>query len=304
MFVTILMFVIPIIQVGIPLYLIYRIWTTDFQLQVSWLIWITHALLSVLTFFTIFRWDITGYGARYWLNILFVIAILLSVIKVKHLPFLKRGNLRWSWGHLAEIVLFIAALIWGYAGFGVEQKTVSLKPPLKGDSHYVIHGESTSILNYHGCFSHQQKYALDINTLNDWGFRANGIFPKQLNKYAAFGDTIYSPINGTVVQASDTPIDQPPPQTMPEKPLGNHIWLKKGNLYVVLAHLKKGRIKVKKGMIVKANQPIANIGNTGNTTEPHLHIHAVRVDENKNPDHESLLYKGESVLIEIQNKGF
>ncbi len=45
---------------------------------------------------------------------------------------------------------------------------------------------------------------------------------------------------------------------------------------VVLAHLMKGSISVVEGDYVRAGAPLGRVGNSGNTTEPHLHIHAVR----------------------------
>ncbi len=45
------------------------------------------------------------------------------------------------------------------------------------------------------------------------------------------------------------------------------------NEYLYLCHLKPGSVRVKKGDIVVAGQEIARIGNSGNTSEPHLHIH-------------------------------
>jgi murein DD-endopeptidase MepM/ murein hydrolase activator NlpD len=40
-----------------------------------------------------------------------------------------------------------------------------------------------------------------------------------------------------------------------------------------LAHLKKGSIKVNVGDVVNTNTLIGQVGNTGNTSEPHLHLH-------------------------------
>jgi murein DD-endopeptidase MepM/ murein hydrolase activator NlpD len=41
-----------------------------------------------------------------------------------------------------------------------------------------------------------------------------------------------------------------------------------------MAHMQDGSIMVEAGMKVKAGQEIGAVGNSGNTTEPHLHIHA------------------------------
>ena len=45
-----------------------------------------------------------------------------------------------------------------------------------------------------------------------------------------------------------------------------------GNRYALYAHLIPGSIRVKEGDTVKAGQVIAKLGNSGNSTEPHLHL--------------------------------
>lgn len=55
--------------------------------------------------------------------------------------------------------------------------------------------------------------------------------------------------------------------------VGNYVMIKtSGGQIVFLAHLKYGSTKVKKGQVVKAGDLIGNIGNSGNSTAPHLHI--------------------------------
>ena len=49
-------------------------------------------------------------------------------------------------------------------------------------------------------------------------------------------------------------------------------------MQVELAHLQKGSIRVTIGARLSIGQPVALVGNSGNTTEPHLHIHAVDPD--------------------------
>ncbi|MDR9418197.1 M23 family metallopeptidase [Gracilimonas sp.] len=292
---------IPIIQVGMPLYLIYRLWKSNFELKVNWTVSFVHFLLLLATLFFVFRWDVIGYGLRYWLNTFFLIAALSSFLQVKDLPTYNSKKMKLSWGKISEILLFVVILLWSLLGTGTKQKKLDLTYPLKGETNYVIHGGSTIALNYHG-IADQQKYALDIVKLNDWGFRAEGLFPKQLHKYSIFGKTVYSPLSGTIVDAKDSLPDQIPPKTVSEQPTGNHIWIKKDSLYIVLAHLKQGSIKVEKGDKIEANQPIAEVGNTGNTTEPHLHIHGVKIPKNENPKPDSLLYKGKATPLTFNGK--
>ncbi len=56
--------------------------------------------------------------------------------------------------------------------------------------------------------------------------------------------------------------------------IGNHVILDLGErTYAVYAHIRRGSLTVKAGDTVRAGQEIGRVGNSGNTTEPHLHFH-------------------------------
>jgi murein DD-endopeptidase MepM/ murein hydrolase activator NlpD len=63
-----------------------------------------------------------------------------------------------------------------------------------------------------------------------------------------------------------------------------------------MAHLQRGSVTVRSGEPVKLREAIAKIGNSGNTSEPHLHIHARR----ENTDKSSL--DGEGIPITFNNR--
>lgn len=42
--------------------------------------------------------------------------------------------------------------------------------------------------------------------------------------------------------------------------------------FVVLAHLRQGTLRVKEGQVVSQGDLLAQVGNSGNTTMPHLHL--------------------------------
>ncbi|MGH8502548.1 MAG: M23 family metallopeptidase [Gammaproteobacteria bacterium] len=55
---------------------------------------------------------------------------------------------------------------------------------------------------------------------------------------------------------------------------GNHVTLRCGNADVLLGHFRPGSLKVASSTRVDVGDLIAEVGNSGNSDEPHLHIHA------------------------------
>jgi murein DD-endopeptidase MepM/ murein hydrolase activator NlpD len=61
--------------------------------------------------------------------------------------------------------------------------------------------------------------------------------------------------------------------TGPGRVLGNHIVIDLGDgAYALLAHLRRRSALVTAGQRVRAGQPLAACGNSGNSTEPHVHF--------------------------------
>ncbi|SCM93778.1 Cell wall endopeptidase [Bacillus mycoides] len=64
---------------------------------------------------------------------------------------------------------------------------------------------------------------------------------------------------------------------------GNHIYLRldETGTFLIFAHLKKGSIKVKEGQYINEGYVLAQVGNSGSSSETHLHIHHQRQDPSK-----------------------
>jgi murein DD-endopeptidase MepM/ murein hydrolase activator NlpD len=104
--------------------------------------------------------------------------------------------------------------------------------------------------------------------------------PADVHNYACYGADVLAVANGTVVQVLDALDDQPPgklpdPKTMTvENVLGNHVILDLGaGVYAFYAHIEKGSIRVAEGQHVKRGDVLGKLGNSGNTSAPHLHFH-------------------------------
>ncbi|MFH8339484.1 M23 family metallopeptidase [Streptomyces sp. AM6-12] len=149
--------------------------------------------------------------------------------------------------------------------------------PLRGGSWYIAQGGGRG-LNHHFAFT-EQRGALDIIQVGPGGSRsrnrAKGVSGRN-ESYLVYGKPVHAPCDGTVVSAADHIADQDP-GTIRYQPLyGNHVWIDTGSEIVKLAHLRPGTVTVAKGDTVRAGQVLGQIGNSGNSTEPHLHIHAER----------------------------
>ncbi|MFE4967192.1 M23 family metallopeptidase [Streptomyces sp. NPDC056660] len=143
--------------------------------------------------------------------------------------------------------------------------------PLEG-SWYVVQGGG-SLLNHHTRVP-EQRGALDLVALGRYGTRTRR--GRELTAYAAYGRPVRSPCDGTVISAVDTVRDQNPGEIRYQPPYGNHVFLDTGREIVKLAHLRPGSVTVAEGDTVRAGRLLGEVGNSGNTTEPHLHIQAER----------------------------
>jgi hypothetical protein len=180
-------------------------------------------------------------------------------------------------------------------GYFFDGESVQLSFPLKQGTYYVAHGGNSTALNYHND-NPTQRYALDVVKLNAAGTRANGLYPRSLANYAIWEETLYSPCSGTIREATDDLPDLIPPQSDTQNPAGNHVLIQCQGADVLMAHLQRGSLVVQEEETVEVGQAIAKIGNSGNTSEPHLHIHARRENTGQ------LLLEGEGMPITFDDR--
>jgi murein DD-endopeptidase MepM/ murein hydrolase activator NlpD len=119
----------------------------------------------------------------------------------------------------------------------------------------------------------------------DWARVVNGRLysgdGSRNSDYPTYGSALYAVANGTVVLARDNQPDIPPNSPLntnpflqsPEDNLGNGVILKIGpGRYACYAHMKPGSVRVRRGQRVRVGQRIGLVGNSGQTTGPHLHF--------------------------------
>lgn len=53
---------------------------------------------------------------------------------------------------------------------------------------------------------------------------------------------------------------------------GNHVVIRASDALVLVAHLREGSVRVRPGQHVAQGEPVGECGNSGNSTEPHVHV--------------------------------
>lgn len=212
-----------------------------------------------LGFCLVWRWDLLGI----WLGYLYLGLLFFDAFQA---------------GGWLSIGVFTAVLFLAYSALRLypRNRAINLQFPLRGGVFYTAHGGAFPLTNYHGAVVKAQSYACDFSQLNRWGTRALGIFPSRLDRYAIYGATVASPGDGVILRSLDGLADMSPGQMDRDNVAGNHVVIRLDGLdaNLLLAHLQNGSVSVKVGDRVSAGQLIGKVGNSGGTSEPHLHIHA------------------------------
>lgn len=144
-----------------------------------------------------------------------------------------------------------------------------LRLPFDG-TWWVFWGGATERQNYHA-LSLDQRHAWDILVWRNGGtHRGDG---KRLEDYWAFNRPVLAPADARVVEVADGLRDNAPGHMDPQHAAGNHVILDLGHgEYALIAHMRHGSITVTVGDRVRAGQTIGRCGNSGNTSEPHVHF--------------------------------
>lgn len=101
---------------------------------------------------------------------------------------------------------------------------------------------------------------------------------KNLEDYGIYDKEVVAPVSGTIIAAYDEENDILPNTEEFLSMEGNYVYIKidETGTFLLLNHLKKGSVLVKAGEHVNEGDIIGKVGNSGSTTEPHLHIHHQR----------------------------
>jgi murein DD-endopeptidase MepM/ murein hydrolase activator NlpD len=152
----------------------------------------------------------------------------------------------------------------------VARSDVPLRLPVVGRWTVAWGGDNAEV-NPHVHYGSQRR-AADLWQVGSDGktYEGDG---KELSDYHAYGRDVLAVANGTVVTVVDGVSDNPPGQMDGALVTGNFVTVQHGErLYSLYAHLQPGSARVRPGQPVHAGDVLGKCGNSGNSSEPHLHF--------------------------------
>ena len=178
------------------------------------------------------------------------------------------------------------SLSYTVAPLTISRSLPTIGPPLAGNRWVAINGccgtdgvHRSSGLSVNGKIYFAQRFAIDWMRLDESGRLVHGD-SSDVHSYPCYGADVLAVADGTVVEILDELTDQlpgtlPDPKTITLANVdGNHVVLDLGNgVFAFYAHLQKGSVRGALGRRVKRGQVLGKVGNTGNTSGPHLHFH-------------------------------
>jgi hypothetical protein len=170
-----------------------------------------------------------------------------------------------------------------------QESTRSVLAPVVG--RWQALNSPASAVPSHGVRAYGQAYAVDLvyDDIQAPRPEFGQAMMSNPNRYPAFGQPVYAMIGGTVVRASDWRRDHRARSNGwgivylmiegalrelggPGFVIGNHVVIRGDDgLYAVVAHLKQGSLAVSIGQRVSAGCLVGYCGNSGNSSEPHVH---------------------------------
>ena len=169
---------------------------------------------------------------------------------------------------------------------GIGKPAVGIAPPLRGTGWVAVNGccdaitaHRGAVMAVNGTLRVPERFAIDWVKLD----RSDRLFTGEaakLGSYAYYGTPVHSVADGVVVNLYDDTGEQVPGAEAkgitPENIGGNMVVVDiGGGAYAFYAHLQRNSLKVKLGDRVKTGDVLGLLGNTGNSTAPHLHFHVM-----------------------------
>lgn len=177
---------------------------------------------------------------------------------------------------------------------GPGARSVDLEYPFEG--RWLVQNSPANRVPSHGTTQLATSYAIDFVPVDETGRTApitlrSLVLPEPPQRFPGFGRPVLAPLEGVVVAASGSAVDHAAYRGIPSVGYaltqrrraatgwpalaGNHVLIQRDGVVVALCHLQRGSIQVREGERVRVGDVLGRCGNSGNATEPHVHVQAM-----------------------------
>ncbi len=180
-------------------------------------------------------------------------------------------------------------------GVGRDAAAVDLAYPFAG--RWRTENSPANAVPSHGTTLLATAYAIDFVPVDERGRTAPFTLASLLRsesaeRFPGFGRPILAPVPGVIVAAHDAEPDHASFRGFPSVGYaltqrrrarsgwvalaGNHVMIETSDgVVVALCHLQRGSLAVRRGQSVRVGERLGRCGNSGNSTEPHVHVQAM-----------------------------
>lgn len=276
------------LQIIWPLELLEKLFLRNYGTGIEYILLLVNVLLIFYFLFTFCYWEYTSIYLRYIYFIFIIIGISSLIHRLIFIPSIPMGRLNDlsdQFNIILSTIIFLIIDIGIFLSKVKKRSSFNLSFPFRNGKFLVIDGGDGRIsyfANYHYYgwkFKKIKNYdsmrfATDIIKLNKYGTGGRKMLNPSNNDFHIFGEKVYSPIEGEVVKVLTSREDNIPYKKLPNHS-GNQITIKNGNYYVTLYHFRKDSIVVELGQKLEVGDYLGQVGNSGYSTRPHLHIQVV-----------------------------
>lgn len=174
------------------------------------------------------------------------------------------------------------------------EPSIDLEYPFTG--RWLVRNSPADRVPSHGTTLFATSHAIDFVPLDDHSRSAplswrSLVRPEAPEVFPGFGRPVLAPVGGTVLAVHQREVDHVARRGLPSVAYaltqrgraragwvalaGNHVLIDSGGVVVALCHLRQGSVVVGPGQRVGVGEVLGQCGNSGNSTEPHLHVQAI-----------------------------
>lgn len=172
--------------------------------------------------------------------------------------------------------------------------SIDLEYPFTGP--WLVQNSPANRVPSHGTSRFATSFSIDFIPVDEGGRTAplrlmSLLRSERVEAFPGFGRPVLAPVEGLVVGVHDEESDHVAHRGLPSigyalsqrrrvgagwrALAGNHVFIQSQGVVVTLCHLQQGSASVEPGQWVEVGDMLARCGNSGNSTEPHLHLQAI-----------------------------